>query len=105
MNLPSTLQHLGWQAFFQQQLTLQELEHSIVARVTAHHRSGYELITLQGPCRLMASTTLPQITIGDWLLLDAAGGFVRLLSRKSLFKRKAAGSQLAPCLSQTDLAL
>ena len=95
MNLPSTLQHLGWQAFFQQQLTLQEFEHGIIARVMAHHRSGYELITLQGPCRLLASTTLAPITIGDWLLLDAGGGFVRLLSRKSLFKRKAAGSQLA----------
>ncbi|WP_290610760.1 ribosome small subunit-dependent GTPase A [Arsukibacterium sp. UBA3155] len=95
MNLPSTLQHLGWQAFFQQQLTLQEFEHSIIARVTAHHRSGYELITLQGSCCLMASTTLPPITIGDWLLLDAGGGFVRLLTRKSLFKRKAVGSQLA----------
>ncbi|MBU1310340.1 MAG: ribosome small subunit-dependent GTPase A [Gammaproteobacteria bacterium] len=95
MNLPSTLQHLGWQAFFQQQLSLPEFEHSIIARVTAHHRSGYELITLQGPCRLNASAMLPPITIGDWLLLDAAGGFMRLLTRKSLFKRKAAGSQLA----------
>ena len=43
----------------------------------------------------MVNPTLPQITIGDWLLMDTAGHFIRLLARKSLFKRKAAGSQLA----------
>ena len=95
MNLPSTLQQLGWQAFFQQQLTLHEFENTVVARVTAHHRSGYDLITVQGPRRLIAGPNLPQITIGDWLLLDSTGSFIRLLARKSLFKRKAAGSQLA----------
>lgn len=94
MNLPSTLQQLGWQAFFQQQLNLQEYENSVIARVIAHHRNGYELMTVDGPCRLMASPDLPQITIGDWLLLDTEGCFIRLLTRKSLFKRKAAGSQL-----------
>ena len=95
MNLPSTLQQLGWQAFFQQQLNLQEFENAVIARVIAHHRSGYELLTVHGACNLVASPTLSQITIGDWLLLDNAGRFIRLLARKSLFKRKAAGSQLA----------
>ena len=33
--------------------------------------------------------------MGDWLLLDKNGRFERLLSRKSVFKRKAAGSALA----------
>lgn len=41
MNLPSTLQQLGWQAFFQQQLNLQEFENTVIARVIAHHRSSY----------------------------------------------------------------
>ncbi len=95
MNLPSTLQQLGWQAFFQQQLNLQEFENTVIARVIAHHRSSYELMTMQGFCSLMVNPTLPQITIGDWLLMDTAGHFIRLLARKSLFKRKAAGSQLA----------
>ncbi|WP_417585619.1 ribosome small subunit-dependent GTPase A [Nitrincola sp.] len=95
MNLPSTLQQLGWQAFFQQQLNLQEFEHSVIARVIANHRSTYELATEQGLRSLAISPALPQMVIGDWLLLDEHGRFVRLLSRKSLFKRKAAGSQLA----------
>lgn len=94
MNLPLTLRQLGWQAFFQQQLNLQEFENTIIARVTAHHRSGYDLISVNGPFHLAASLSLPQVTIGDWLLLDAEFGFIRLLARKSLFKRKAAGSQL-----------
>ena len=95
MNLPSTLQQLGWQAFFQQQLNLQEFEHCVIARVIANHRSGYELATEQGLGSLVISSALPQMVIGDWLLLDNHGHFVRLLARKSLFKRKAAGSQLA----------
>lgn len=95
MNLPSTLQQLGWQAFFQQQLNLQEFEHCVIARVIAHHRSGYELATELGLRSIAMSHALPQMVIGDWLLLDDHSRFVRLLSRKSLFKRKAAGSQLA----------
>ena len=95
MNLPSTLHHLGWQAFFQQQLSLQEFENTRIARVVAHHRNGYELMTEKGACHLMTSPNFPHITIGDWILLDVAGCFIRLLERKSLFKRKAAGSQFA----------
>lgn len=95
MNLALTLPQLGWQAFFIQQLSLAEFEQALIARVTAHHRSGYQLMTEQGPCHLTTSPALPAMTIGDWLLLDQAGGFIRLLTRKSLFKRKAAGSQLA----------
>ncbi len=96
MNLPSTLLQLGWQAFFQQQLNLQEFEHCVIARVIANNRSSYELATEQGLCSIaMSPAALPQMVIGDWLLLDKHGCFVRLLSRKSLFKRKAAGSQLA----------
>lgn len=95
MNLPSTLQQLGWQEFFQQQLNLQEFEHCVIARVIAHHRSGYELATALGLRSIAINSVLPQMIIGDWLLLDKHGRFVRLLSRKSLFKRKATGSQLA----------
>lgn len=84
---------MGWQAFFQQQLNLDEFENTIIARVIAHHRSVYELMTIQGPYHLKVSSNLPQITIGDWMLLDIAGCYIRLLERKSLFKRKAAGNQ------------
>lgn len=95
MNLPSTLQQLGWQAFFQQQLTLPELEHCIIGRVVAHHRSYYQLATVQGIKRLAVAAQQPPMTVGDWLLLDTAGKLVRLLERKSLFQRKAPGTALA----------
>ncbi|MGF1818161.1 GTPase RsgA, partial [Vibrio splendidus] len=40
---PMSLQQLGWQPVFQQQLTLEDYDHSVIARITAHHRSGYTL--------------------------------------------------------------
>ncbi|WP_033931112.1 ribosome small subunit-dependent GTPase A [Vibrio cholerae] len=95
MDKSSILKKLGWQAFFQQQINLNEFEHSVIARVTAHHRSGYEIITLQGSLQLILNPSLPQMTVGDWLLLDSNNKFVRLLSRKSLFKRKAPGNQVS----------
>ncbi len=73
---------------FQHQINLNEFEHSVIARVTAHHRSKYELITLQGSLQLILNPSLPQMTVGDWLLLDSNNKFVRLLSRKSLLNGK-----------------
>ncbi|WP_375748477.1 ribosome small subunit-dependent GTPase A [Vibrio sp. HN007] len=95
MNSELTLPQLGWQPFFQQQLTLEDYENRIIARVYAHHRSGYELISEQGRYTLAIRTSLPQMTVGDWVLLDDEGNFERLLERSSLFQRKAAGTKLA----------
>lgn len=105
MNLSSRLLRLGWQPFFQQQLSLQEFENALIARVIAHHRNGYDLITVESEFRLMATPNLPNLTIGDWVLLDAMGGFIRSLDRKSLFKRKAPGSQLAEQLIAANVDL
>ena len=49
-----SLQQLGWQPVFQQQLTLEELEHSRVARVVEHHRSGYKLLNEDGETNMKA---------------------------------------------------
>ncbi|MDG3085865.1 ribosome small subunit-dependent GTPase A [Vibrio hannami] len=95
MNSNLSLPQLGWQPYFQQQLTLEDYENRTVARVYAHHRSGYELISEQGTSSLPIRKSLPEMTVGDWVLLDEENQFIRLLERSSLFSRKAAGSKLA----------
>ena len=101
---PSNLPQLGWNNLFQQQLTLEELEHSRVARVVEHHRSGYKLLSEDGETTLAIHKSLPMMTVGDWLLLDKQGGFERLLDRQSLFARKAAGSKVAEQLIAANVS-
>ncbi len=93
-----SLPMLGWSHFFQQRLSLEEWESTRPARVFAVHRhalevagaQGRQAIALPGHWHLRDPEDLP--TVGDWLLLDAATGQPqRLLERKSLFRRKAAG--------------
>lgn len=95
-----SLPELGWSHFFQQQLSLEEWELTIPARVLAVHRNnmdiaseqGRQMITLPGNWHLRDSADLP--TVGDWLLLDSTTGQAqRMLERKSLFRRKAAGHE------------
>jgi ribosome biogenesis GTPase len=98
--LSLSLPELGWSHFFQQQLSLEEWESTTPARVLAVHRNiidvagehGRRMITLQGHWHLRDSEDLP--TVGDWLLLDPSTGQAqRMLERKSLFRRKAAGTE------------
>lgn len=92
---PMTLQQLGWQPVFQQQLTLEDYDNSIFARVIAHHRSGYVLASEQGEIQLAVHHSQPPMTVGDWVILNNEHQFSRLLERQSLFSRKAAGSKVA----------
>lgn len=98
-----TLSQLGWRPFFQQQLTLEEYEGTVFARVTEHHRSGFKLASEIGEITLSASPSLPHITVGDWVLLDNERHFIRCLDRLSEFSRKAAGSKLAAQLIATNV--
>ncbi len=88
----SILQMLGWQAFFAQQTDVDQLLETPPVRVTEVHRSGLHVIgeTLK--------TTIPpraDVTVGDWILLDQQKPRdSRLLDRKSLVKRRAAGTEL-----------
>lgn len=91
---PVSINELGWKAFFQQQLTLDEYEGVVIARIIAHHRSGYVVCTETDECHLEHNIHFPHMTVGDWLLLDENKQFIRLLERKSLFSRKAAGAKL-----------
>lgn len=99
-DLSLSLPRLGWSHFFQQQLSLEEWESTTPARVLAVHRNaidiasehGCQMITLPGHWHLREPEDLP--TVGDWLLLDSSTGQAqRMLERKSLFRRKAAGSE------------
>jgi ribosome biogenesis GTPase len=96
--LSLSLPELGWSHFFQQQLSIEEWEATVPVRVLAINRKrinvageqGHQQLTVPGNWFLRDAEELP--TIGDWLLLDSANGQPqRLLERKSLFRRKAAG--------------
>ncbi len=90
-----SLSQLGWSPFFQQQITLDEWDLYSAARVTAHHRSEIELVTEFGKQKLPLISSMPTLTVGDWILLDSDQRFHRVLDRLSLFSRKAAGCKVA----------
>lgn len=86
----STLETLGWQPFFARQVSAGELADTPPVRIIEVHRSGLHILG-DG-----IDTTIPpgpDATVGDWLLLDRGHpGSSRVLERKSLVKRRAAGS-------------
>ena len=96
----SDLAGLGWSPFFQSQLSLDELETFAPARVGAVHRNAVEIIapsleTHRLPQRYDLDGETGQATVGDWLLVNAELTRIeRLLKRRSLFKRKAAGREI-----------
>ncbi len=94
MTTPFSLSQLGWSPTFQQQISLEEWETAIAARVVAQHRSYVELLSESGKVLLHYTNKMPAITVGDWLLLDQDNTFIRLLERRSEFSRKAAGSKI-----------
>ena len=95
MNNQLSLRQLGWQPFFQQQLSLSDLESGQLGRVFAQHRGVFIVQTETSEIALDITPSLPQITVGDWLLLDDSGACLSRLDRKSHFSRKAPGSQIS----------
>ena len=84
------LETLGWGPFFAQQIDAEALKSTPPVRVVAVHRSGLH-VAGDG-----IDETIPpglEATVGDWLLLDRARPRAsRVLSRKSLVKRRAPGT-------------
>jgi ribosome biogenesis GTPase len=92
----TTLADFGWTRHFHSQLSSHEKQSTIPARVTAVHRNGLEVANpdlAERVSLLAASDEEGQATVGDWLLLDRETRTpMRLLERRSLFKRRAAGT-------------
>ncbi|MBN1958381.1 MAG: ribosome small subunit-dependent GTPase A [Desulfuromonadales bacterium] len=97
-NSSYSLPQLGWSHFFQQQLSLEEWKATFPARVFGIYRNsidivsehGQQQIVLPGAWRLRDPEDLP--TVGDWLLIDSLTSQPqKMLERKSLFQRRAAG--------------
>jgi ribosome biogenesis GTPase len=90
MHIPS-LSDLGMRPFFQQQLSLEELESCSVGRIVEQHKSEVVLLANSGPLRFTLPPKLDPVCVGDWVLFDKER-IIRLLDRQSLFQRKAAGT-------------
>jgi ribosome biogenesis GTPase len=83
------LQLLGWQPFFAQQTDTDEMVETPPVRITEVHRNGLHAIG-DGIDEYIAP--VERATVGDWFLLNRDfPSKSRLLERKSLIKRRAAG--------------
>ncbi|MBY6202768.1 ribosome small subunit-dependent GTPase A [Maritalea mobilis] len=87
----TALSRLGWQAFFAQQTTVDDMARTPPVRVVEVHRNGLHVIG-DGIDTLIPPG--PEATVGDWLLFEAdAPRQSRVLHRKSLFSRRAPGKE------------
>lgn len=98
----TVLTNLGLSPFFSQQLSLEQLGTANLARVVEVHRSrlvasdGIDSygIQISGAWHQLEVEQRP--TVGDWLVLnDSNEKILRVLERKSLFKRVAAGAKVS----------
>lgn len=87
----SSLIDLGLRPFFQQQLSVEELECCALGRVVEHHKSHVLVLADGESFRFTLPPNLEAVCVGDWVLFNHER-IIRLLERQSLFQRKAAGS-------------
>jgi ribosome biogenesis GTPase len=99
------LNELGWQPFFEQQVSELEFDSCFVARVCAHHGSHVILMTVDGEIQVASSLLevekqeFSTVAGGDWFLLDPKDHRAqRRLDRKTELARKAAGEKVKPQL-------
>lgn len=89
----SPLEKLGWQSFFAQQISREEMAQTPPVRVVEVHRSGLHVL---GDGVDLLVPPGPDATVGDWLLLDQSQPEAsKVLNRTSLFKRRAPGDGCA----------
>jgi len=93
----SELADYGWDNFFTSQLDADDLDNFIPARVKSVHRSQIQVIGVDLDHMTMPYSSVDgdgkTATVGDWLLLEPETYRPkRLLERKSIFKRRAVGS-------------
>lgn len=90
-----SLSQLGWKSYFNQQLSLEDLEHTIPYRVTQVFRNRLVLWGEDNEVDIPLAQfpTLQECTVGDWILMPILEGTTpRLLERQSVFQRKSPGS-------------
>ena len=95
---------LGWTAEFQRQVEIDEIGVVTPARVAAVHRSRVAALAADGPLDLIPASgdSTGDYAVGDWVL--ARGGIVlRVLARRTLLARKAAGTGVARQLIAANL--
>ena len=89
------LPDLGLDIFFQQQLPMDDSQATAPVRIMNVHRSGLQIAGegIEQHIELFGSDYDLHLTVGDWALFDTATQrVVRRLERKSLFKRRAPGT-------------
>lgn len=96
----TSLQDYGFVPFFLQQTSLDEIEHGRVGRVVEVQRSlitvidGSEERSIQLTLSWRKVAPEDRPTVGDWVVLDDQCSRVeRVLNRKSIFRRVAAGEK------------
>lgn len=100
MSFQHSLSGLGWSALFSQQLALEDLGSAHPARVISVHRSHVDVLGEAGSERVVVPPALFElagsvpVAVGDWVLIDnSAARMVRILERRSLIARMAAGME------------
>lgn len=95
-NMPLTLADYGWSNHFQSQLDPDDYDDFRPVRVMAVHRDELDVA---GPdyvgriSQIRAEQEVDRATVGDWLLISADRHVPkRVLTRTSVFKRRAAGT-------------
>ena len=90
----------GWSPVYAQHLTLEDYESSAVARVVAIHRTGHVVATDSRQAQIplggawYQQPTEERPTVGDFVLVDHSFTRIeRVIPRKSVFKRVAAGTK------------
>ena len=97
MNTPLlSLSDLGWTPFYQSQLSLEECESHQPLRVTEVHRNKLDTLGAAGPEQVPMTGEFADhgVAVGDWVLVETSTRRpVRILDRKSLLQRRAAGNE------------
>lgn len=99
------LQSLGWNQYFQSQLSLEAFEQQLPFRVMAVQRNRLELQGLDAhqQAQNVALSTYPwrhetpeaHPTVGDWVMLDRNLEALWMLQRQSVLQRRRAGRESA----------
>lgn len=92
-----SLTELGFSAHFRGQLSLEELECTLPARVSQVQRDQLTVLCENGQIELALTAAMSSgdIAVGDWMLVDTDHRLVRLLTPKSSLRRRAAGTDAA----------